>query len=144
MTQFARGFKLHLRGGQVLDGVEFPSGRALVVDDPEGGLVSAAISVEELLKGYHRARIEWPAEEAEDQPPAPPTNEGADLEQTARLFAALHSSAEQDVTRVIALYERWVQAGAPPLGTSMSRWWDARLVELHNAILPPSDQPEEQ
>jgi hypothetical protein len=59
---FARGFRLHLRNGQVLDGVAFPSGRALVVDDPEYGLVSAATSVDELLKGYHKARIEWAGE----------------------------------------------------------------------------------
>jgi hypothetical protein len=58
---------------------------------------------------------------------------------TARVFAALHRSAETDVTRVIALYEQWVKAGPPPLGTSVSRWWDARLVELHNAIRPPDD-----
>jgi lipopolysaccharide biosynthesis regulator YciM len=59
MTGFTRGFKLHLRDGQVLDGAAFPSGRAVIVDDPEYGLASAATSVEELLKGYHRARIEW-------------------------------------------------------------------------------------
>lgn len=58
-------------------------------------------------------------------------------ETTARVFAALHRSAEQDVTRVIDLYEQWVKSGPPPLGTSISRWWDARLVELHDAILPP-------
>ncbi|QJT04381.1 hypothetical protein G9272_32200 [Streptomyces asoensis] len=57
------------------------------------------------------------------------------------MFAALHRSAEQDVTRVIALYERWVKAGPPPLGTSLSRWWDRRLVELHHAIHPPEQQP---
>ena len=43
-------------------------------------------------------------------------------------------SAEADVQRVTALYEQWVKAGPPPLGTSMARWWDARLVELHKAI----------
>lgn len=65
---------------------------------------------------------------------------GTDAETTTRVFAALHYSAEQDVTRVIALYERWVKAGPPPLGVSLSRWWDARLVELHNAIRPPQEQ----
>ncbi|WP_019328838.1 hypothetical protein [Streptomyces sp. TOR3209] len=59
------------------------------------------------------------------------------VEKTARVFAALHRSAEDTVTRVIALYEQWVKAGPPPLGTSTARWWDARLVELHNAIQPP-------
>lgn len=44
--------------------------------------------------------------------------------------------AEADVSRVISLYERWVKAGPPPLGTSMSRWWDKRLAELHTALNP--------
>ncbi|MFD9444979.1 hypothetical protein [Streptomyces sp. NPDC060001] len=39
--------------------------------------------------------------------------------------------------RVSSLYERWVKAGPPPLGVILSRWWDARLVELHDAIRPP-------
>lgn len=63
-------------------------------------------------------------------------------ETTTRIFAALHRSAEQDVSRVIDLYERWVKAGPPPLGTSVARWWDARLIELHDAILPTTlEQP---
>lgn len=37
--------------------------------------------------------------------------------------------------RVTALYEQWVKAGPPPLGASMARWWDARLAELHAALL---------
>lgn len=37
-------------------------------------------------------------------------------------------------TRVTALYEQWVKAGPPPLGVSLARWWDKRLVELRNAI----------
>ena len=41
-------------------------------------------------------------------------------------------------TRVRALYEQWVKAGPPPLGTSTARWWDRRLVELHDAIQPPA------
>ena len=40
------------------------------------------------------------------------------------------------VPRVTDLYERWVKAGPPPLGTPMARWWDRRLVELHEAIRP--------
>lgn len=55
-----------------------------------------------------------------------------------RTTAALARRSEADVQRVIALYEQWVKAGPPPLGTLMSRWWDARLVELHEAILPPT------
>lgn len=48
---------------------------------------------------------------------------------------------EADVQRVIDLYERWVKSGAPPVGTSISRWWDTRLAELHTAIRPPKEQP---
>jgi hypothetical protein len=46
-------------------------------------------------------------------------------------------SVVHDVT---ALYGRWVKAGAPPLGTSMSRWWDRRLAEMR-AALSLSGQP---
>lgn len=68
-----------------------------------------------------------------DQPaPGPAATEEA---KTTRVFAALHRAAEQDVSRVIALYEQWVKAGPPPIGTPMVRWWDARLAELHNTIL---------
>lgn len=42
--------------------------------------------------------------------------------QTAVVLAALHRSAEADVTRVIDLYERWVKAGPPPIGAALSRW----------------------
>jgi hypothetical protein len=75
--------------------------------------------------------------------PTPGAAEATETEKTARLFAALHQSAEQDVTRVIDLYERWVKAGPPPLGASMARWWDARLAELHDAILPPERQEQQ-
>lgn len=36
--------------------------------------------------------------------------------------------------RVQALADRWAKAGPPPLGTSMARWWDGRLVELNTAL----------
>lgn len=58
---------------------------------------------------------------------------------TTRLTAELHRSAEADLQRVTTLYEQWVKAGPPPAGTSISRWWDARLVELRTAILPPTE-----
>lgn len=60
--------------------------------------------------------------------------------QTALVLSALYRSAEETVTRVIDLYEQWVKAGAPPLGVSMARWWDARLVELHDAIRPAAHE----
>ena len=69
----------------------------------------------------------------------PAATEANELEKTARVLAALHRSAEQNVTRVIALYERWVKAGPPPIGQSISRWWDARLAELHTALEEPKE-----
>ncbi|KMS79087.1 hypothetical protein ACH49_13605 [Streptomyces leeuwenhoekii] len=75
--------------------------------------------------------------------PAPAATEATERETTTRVFAALHRSAEETVTRVIDLHESWVKAGPPPLGTPMSRWWDARLAELHDAICPPAGQPKE-
>jgi hypothetical protein len=74
MTDFARGFRLHLRGGQVLDGAAFPSGRCLVIDDPEFGLASVAATEEDLLRGYPDARIEWPNEDSTARN-APPTEQ---------------------------------------------------------------------
>ena len=76
-----------------------------------------------------------------DELSAPAATQATEQEKTTRVFAALHRSAEQEVTRVINLYEQWVKAGPPPLGVSMSRWWDARLVELRGAIHAPAEQP---
>ncbi|MCX4703898.1 hypothetical protein [Streptomyces sp. NBC_01373] len=58
--------------------------------------------------------------------------------------ALVHCPHKEPVTRVIDLHERWVKAGPPPLGASLARWWDKRLVELHNAIRPPDGQTQEQ
>lgn len=55
--------------------------------------------------------------------------------------AATEATGIETTTRVAALYEQWVKAGPPPLGVSMSRWWDRRLVELHDAIHTPAEQP---
>ncbi|MFE6284379.1 hypothetical protein [Streptomyces sp. NPDC057877] len=63
---------------------------------------------------------------------------------TTKLLGEIARSADAEVKRVIDLYERWVKAGPPPLGASMSRWWDARLLELRNAILPPEQDDEDQ
>ncbi|MBP5930170.1 hypothetical protein F3K39_19065 [Streptomyces sp. LBUM 1479] len=52
-----------------------------------------------------------------------------------RIAADRARNAEAEVQRVVDLYERWVKAGPPPLGASMARWWDARLVELREAVL---------
>ncbi|MFI1701987.1 hypothetical protein ACH419_39405 [Streptomyces bobili] len=100
------------------------------------------LELETTLPGMHDAAREAKRDASRriraviDQP-APAATEATECEKTTRVFAALHRSAEQDVSRVITLYEQWVQAGPPPLGASMARWWDARLAELHKAILPP-------
>lgn len=68
MPEFARGFRLRLANGQHLDGAEFPSARVVVIDDPEHGFATVAVSIEELLRGgYHGAVVEWP----EQQHPTP-------------------------------------------------------------------------
>lgn len=76
--------------------------------------------------------------DTEDTGPA-----ATDTETTARAFAALHRSAEQDVSRIIDLYERWKAAG-PPIALSMTgyfQWWREHLAELHDAILAPGWTP---
>jgi len=52
----------------------------------------------------------------------------------AETYTPADSAAEHEESRVTDLYEQWVQAGPPPLGVSINRWWDKRLVELHRAI----------
>jgi len=59
---FTRGFRLH-HNGRYLDGAEFPSGRICLLDDPEYGFATVASSMEELRKGYHGARVEWPGDQ---------------------------------------------------------------------------------
>ena len=44
------------------------------------------------------------------------------------------SDAEQRVQQIARLRDQWLMAGAPPLGTSINRWWDKRLVELNTAL----------
>ncbi|MEV5681001.1 hypothetical protein [Streptomyces sp. NPDC052179] len=68
VTLFARGFKLHLPHGQVLDGAELPNGRAFVMDDPMWGLGSTARTVDLLQAGYPDARVEW-ADQPDVEPP---------------------------------------------------------------------------
>ncbi|MDX3009617.1 hypothetical protein [Streptomyces caniscabiei] len=89
--------------------------------------------------GQHAAQLYAEARGRVDTPLTP--GEATEPEKTARVFAALHQSAEQNVSRVIVLYERWVKAGPPPLGTSVSRWWDARLIELRAALGETKEQP---
>ena len=97
----------------------------------------------ETLSAYDKPRACTHPDGYDGECPCPPgcvccqaAAAAAEAAQVARIFAGLHESAEQDIARVTDLYERWVKAGPPPLGTPMARWWDRRLVELHEAIRP--------
>src|SRR4051794_8427004 len=59
---FTRGFRLH-HNGRTIHGAEFPDGEVIVADDPQHGLGTAALSLADLLKGYHGARVEWAPED---------------------------------------------------------------------------------
>ncbi|WP_042170150.1 hypothetical protein [Streptomyces sp. NBRC 110035] len=162
MNAFARPFHLHLRDGQVLDGAVFPSGHAIIIDDPQVGFGSTAPTLDQLLLCYHRARIEWPGngeappvgsplhavvtDAIRDCPSAVPEDITTAVVRCLlpgdRITAALARDYEATVQRTTALYEGWMKAGPPPLGTSVARWWDQRLVELRAALLPPSDDTE--
>jgi hypothetical protein len=61
----------------------------------------------------------------------------AEVRKLAPASAVLAHHTDKDLNRVIDLHGRWTQAGPPPFGTSLSRWWDARLIELREAILGP-------
>jgi hypothetical protein len=57
--EFSRGFRLH-HDGQVYDGAQFPSGRAVWLDHPERGLATAVASLDHLPEVLPGARLEWP------------------------------------------------------------------------------------
>ncbi|MEH0428815.1 hypothetical protein QBB34_21270 [Streptomyces stelliscabiei] len=64
-------------------------------------------------------------------------------EENARRHKAAIARVDEllaDAERVRVLYERWVKAGSPPLGTSLARWWDQRLVELRTAVLGTKEE----
>ncbi|NUS86339.1 MAG: hypothetical protein HOY75_27360 [Streptomyces sp.] len=70
---------------------------------------------------------------------------GADPTQIQNLWAQISlrnrqwRDEKQRVAAVTALRERWVQAGPPPLGTSINREWDKRLAELDAALAEPKE-----
>ncbi|MFE4649310.1 hypothetical protein [Streptomyces sp. NPDC056707] len=91
MSQFVRGFRLHLKHGRVLDGAEFPNGRVIVMDDPEWGLCSGARTAGLLTVGYPDSRIEW----AEDG--GAEASEPLD-EAPAEMAPLAHQDAEQQAS----------------------------------------------
>lgn len=84
---FTRSFRLH-HNGRIIHGAEFPTGHVLVADDPEYGLASAATSLDELLKGYHGARVEW----------APAADRAVEIEQLRAEVERLHAGEEPGST----------------------------------------------
>lgn len=50
------------------------------------------------------------------------------------------AKAEAALDRVRQLAATWSQRGSSPaLGTSIIRWWDARLIELNTALNGPKE-----
>ncbi|MFC9247775.1 hypothetical protein ACFT7S_28315 [Streptomyces sp. NPDC057136] len=94
---FARGFRLHLSHGQVLDGAQYPNGWALVMDDPEWGLCSSARTIELLQAGYGGGRIEW-ADEAPAETGLPPTQPCTDPRHTGAIREQLGCSGPDPAT----------------------------------------------
>ncbi|MCZ4506939.1 hypothetical protein O3Q52_01685 [Streptomyces sp. ActVer] len=108
-----------------------------------GDMLSAMRAVDNGWGGERAWTTAEVAQQAEARigKPAPVGSDPGVDRQAVVVLSALHRSAESDVSRVSALYERWVKAGPPPLGTSLSRWWDRRLIELHDAINPTEEKP---
>jgi hypothetical protein len=57
-ANFARPFQLHLPGGRVLHGAQFPSGR-VAVEDPDHNTCIAALALGVVLAAYGGVAI-WP------------------------------------------------------------------------------------
>ena len=116
---FTRGFRLH-HNGRIIHGAEFPGGEVIVADDPQCGLGTAALSLEDLLKGYHGARVEWPGDQlvptallldlvhivanARRDRPFPATEARAVLAQLTKYlgYDVAERAAEQEASRALA------------------------------------------
>ncbi|MFJ6730015.1 hypothetical protein ACIQPQ_34460 [Streptomyces sp. NPDC091281] len=62
--------------------------------------------------------------------------------QTERELLLRSVNAHEEFHAAVAgLLGRWTTAGPPPLGTSVARWWDSRLVELGEVLAVPDDMP---
>lgn len=49
------------------------------------------------------------------------------------------AAARAAIARIRALRTDWLSTGAPPIGTSIARWWDKRLIELAAALDDPKE-----
>lgn len=92
---FARPFNL-LRHGRVYHGTVFPSGRAVVVDDPEAGLATAAVSLEHLMEGYGAGnQLTWPAPAITDEDLHTKLTAALTAEHQRRAAARIEASPEE-------------------------------------------------
>lgn len=132
--------------GAVLAVLPKPADRAAILADA----ADCAYRIARRLDDQHhdqRAQGAWDVENvlrAEVRRLAAEASAASDpiAEENARRHKAAIARVDEllaDAERVRALYERWVKAGPPPLGASLARWWDQRLVELRTAVLGTKD-----
>ncbi len=90
--------------------------------------------MEGITGARHWARILRKVVDGEEPAPVPAATQATgatDRETTARVFAALHRSAEEDVTRVIQLAEQW--ATRPERADALRELTEALQPPAHNA-----------
>lgn len=118
------------RDDQPEDGRPWPWLRLSVVED--GVVIDVVINP---VQARHLAAqlVAW-ADSTQEQQLTEPRPTASEI--TDDQLDALHAALD----RVRALRAAWIAAGPPPIGTSVSRWWDRRLVQLDTAL----DEPEEQ
>ncbi|WP_405909589.1 hypothetical protein OG742_37305 [Streptomyces sp. NBC_00828] len=57
------------------------------------------------------------------------------LAELVRAATKMFLTEQADIVQnIVVLYREWCRAGPPPLGTPVSRWWDARIAELGEAL----------
>jgi hypothetical protein len=101
--------------------------------------------LESELAAYRRAVAQWEISERSTYVPlrtiaAIAKAAGRNIENPRWLLHYQRvEQAETAITRVRDLHARWLSAGAPPLGTSITRWWDKRLTELTAALAEPKE-----
>jgi hypothetical protein len=111
-------------------------------EDAEPALSDAAMT--DLLAGLPGAAGMAAAAQAVAEAQQPETrgqdNDRTTMQQALPTAEDPSRRAVEVVSRVTALYEQWVQAGVPPIGTPIARWVDRRLAELHAALHPDGDR----
>lgn len=86
-------------------------------------------------KDIVRAAIARAFDVPTEPPDSPPDTDTADTADITPADMTAGMSAVRD------LLAHWRTAGPPPLGTSINRWWDRRLVELATALATNHKEP---